>query len=115
MQSLDRRVRLVDVIRRHLVLTALAILLATPLLSVIAYDLVLYRVGYWQTAWCEKASTLHTTDGFWGPTRQVGDRVDLSRSSDYTCPPCSITFERAPRIVLSAVEARRRVVEPCPV
>ena len=35
-------------------------------------------------------------------------------SSDGTCPPCSITFERAPRIVLSAVEARRRVVQPCP-
>jgi hypothetical protein len=95
-------------------LSAVGALIATPLLAVAGYDLIGYRFGYWQTAWCEHSSTSLTTDNFWGPTSQIGDRVDLSQSSDFTCPPCSITFERAPRIVLSAVERGRHVVQPCP-
>jgi hypothetical protein len=80
---------------------------------VAAYDLVLWRVGYSQNAWCERTLPAGQGDDFWDATGAPGDRVDLSRSSDAMCSSCSITFRRAPRVLLPAVEYDRHVVQPC--
>lgn len=82
-------------------------------LSVAAYDLLLWRVGFRGT-WCER--TQESGQEFWGPiaTSPVGHQVDLTGSSDYACDACSIEFDRRPRFVLPAVDQHRTMVQPCP-
>ena len=50
--------KLASLARRHLLLAALVGLVLAGVASVITYDLVVYRIGCWQTAWREKASNV---------------------------------------------------------
>lgn len=84
-------------------------LAAVLLLAPILYDAVAYRVGPRSTL-CRRTS--HSSPTFWGDA-EVGEEVDLTRSSDYTCGPCDETFHRYPRLVLRDVDSAPDLVEPC--
>ena len=86
------------------VLVVVLLLLAAP----IVYDLGVYRFGPRHTL-CRR--TPQSGSAFWGDA-PIGEEVDLTGSSDYTCGPCDETLYRHPRLVLADVESAR-VVDPC--